>query len=163
MEDLGKRIYNLRKARGLTLESVGQAVGVGRSTVRKWENGIIANMRRDKIKKLATALGTTPSYIMGWTDDPDDNGLSSSATLSPTPHLQALADALDRLNEEGQEKLLDYAADLVACGRYKKVPLSLLENKNTAAARSGDRMNVASVSVEEEEAALPSPSHQSDI
>lgn len=125
MEDLGKRIYNLRKARGLTLEAVGQAVGVGRSTVRKWENGIIANMRRDKIKKLATVLGTTPSYIMGWTDDPDDDGLSSAALPSQSPapivlspQLQALSDALDQLNEEGQEKLLDYAADLVAGGRY---------------------------------------------
>ena len=73
MVDLGKRIFELRKARGLTLEAVGQAVGVGRSTVRKWENGIIANMRRDKIKKLAVALGTSPSYIMGWTDDPNED------------------------------------------------------------------------------------------
>lgn len=161
MEDLGKRIYNLRKARGLTLESVGQAVGVGRSTVRKWENGIIANMRRDKIKKLATALGTTPSYIMGWTDDPDDDGLSSPSSLSP--QLQSLSDALDLLNEDGQKKLLDYAADLVAGGRYKKVSLSLLENKNAAAARSGDRVKITSVSAEEEEAALPSSSHNSDI
>ncbi len=163
MEDLGKRIYNLRKARGLTLEAVGQVVGVGRSTVRKWENGIIANMRRDKIKKLAVALGTTPSYIMGWTDDPNDDGLSSDFIPDLSPQLQALADALDQLNEEGQEKLLDYAADLVAGGRYKKVSLSLLENKNAAAARSGDRVKVTSVSAEDEEAALPSSSHNSDI
>ena len=133
MEDLGKRIYDLRKAQGLTLEAVGQAVGVGRSTVRKWENGIIANMRRDKIKKLATVLGTTPSYIMGWTDDPDDDGFSSTTTtLSPnpaslSPQLQALADALDQLNEEGKEKLLDYAADLVASGRYIKSRASGLD------------------------------------
>ena len=60
MEDLGKRIYDLRKKRGLTLEEVGQYVGVGRSTVRKWENGIIANMRRDKIKKLSEILNTSP-------------------------------------------------------------------------------------------------------
>ena len=71
MEDLGKRIYDLRKKRGLTLEEVGQYVGVGRSTVRKWENGIIANMRRDKIKKLSEILNTSPGYIMGWTDDPN--------------------------------------------------------------------------------------------
>ena len=163
MEDLGKRIYNLRKAHGLTLEAVGQAVGVGRSTVRKWENGIIANMRRDKIKKLAVALGTTPSYIMGWTDDPNDDGLSSDFIPALSPQLHALSDALDQLNEEGQEKLLDYAADLVAGGRYKKVSLSLLENKNMAAARSGDRAKVTSVSAEDEEAALPSSSHNCDI
>lgn len=122
MDDLGQRIHNLRKAHGLTLEQVGQAVGVGRSTVRKWENGIIANMRRDKIKKLAAALGTTPSYIMGWTDDPLDDGLGYSSPTMPawSPQLKSLAGALGQLNEEGQEKLLDYAADLVASGRYIK-------------------------------------------
>lgn len=70
MENLGKRIYDLRKGLGLTLEDVGRAVGVGKSTVRKWEQGTIANMRRDKIKDLASVLCTTPAYIMGWTDEP---------------------------------------------------------------------------------------------
>ena len=51
---------------GLTLEQIAQQVGVGKSTVRKWETGFIENMRRDKIAKLATALHTTPSYLMGW-------------------------------------------------------------------------------------------------
>lgn len=91
MDDLGKRIYDLRKARGMTLEQVGLAVGVGRSTVRKWENGIIANMRRDKIKKLADALGTTPAYIMGWTDNPDetesDLPVTSDVVLMTIPSL----------------------------------------------------------------------------
>ena len=41
-------------------------VGVGKSTVRKWETGMIANMKRDKIALLAKALGTTPAYLMGW-------------------------------------------------------------------------------------------------
>lgn len=70
MEDMAKRIRDLRRDRGLTLEQVATVVGVGKSTVRKWETGMIANMRRDKIASLATALGTTPAYLMGWDDDP---------------------------------------------------------------------------------------------
>lgn len=34
--------------------------------------------------------------------------------------LHQLSDLMEQLNEEGQEKLLDYAADLVAGGRYIK-------------------------------------------
>lgn len=63
---MAQRIMKLRKEKGLTLEQVAAVVGVGKSTVRKWENGIIANMRRDKIAGLAKALGTTPEYLMGW-------------------------------------------------------------------------------------------------
>lgn len=67
--DTGEKIKALRKKHGLTLEEVGNAVGVGKSTVRKWETGMIANMRRDKIADLAKALHTTPAYLMGWEEN----------------------------------------------------------------------------------------------
>ena len=65
---MSQRIKELRKEKGLTLEQVADIVGVGKSTVRKWETGMIANMKRDKIANLAKALGTTPAYLMGWTE-----------------------------------------------------------------------------------------------
>lgn len=65
---VGERIRMLREQNGMTLEELGNKVGVGKSTVRKWENGMIANMRRDKIAKLADALGVTPTELMGWDD-----------------------------------------------------------------------------------------------
>lgn len=58
-------IKSRRKELNLTLEQVGDLVGVGKSTVRKWETGDIENMKRDKIVKLAKALKVSPSYIMG--------------------------------------------------------------------------------------------------
>ena len=60
----GQRIRELRLARGMTLEELGRRVGVGKSTVRKWETGAIANMRRDKIAALAEALGTGVDDIL---------------------------------------------------------------------------------------------------
>lgn len=67
--DISEKIKTLRNQRGLTFEAVGRVVGVGKSTVRKWENGDIKNMRRDKIALLAQALGVTPGYLMGWEDE----------------------------------------------------------------------------------------------
>ena len=64
-EGMAQRIRELRKAKKLTLEQVARVVGVEKSTVRKWETGMIANMRWDKIASLARALGTTPTYLMG--------------------------------------------------------------------------------------------------
>ena len=62
--DLGEYIKALRIQRGLTLEELGALVGVGKSTVRKWETGAIANMRKDKIQKLADALGVSPMDLI---------------------------------------------------------------------------------------------------
>ena len=73
-KDNSRRLYELRKARGLTLEQVADIVGVGKSTVRKWENGMIANMKRDKIALLAKALSVKPSFIIGiGTSDEKEN------------------------------------------------------------------------------------------
>ena len=64
--NMGEKIYYLRTKNSMTLEELGNKVGVGKSTVRKWENGMIANMKQDKILKVAEALNTTPAYLMGW-------------------------------------------------------------------------------------------------
>jgi len=80
--DMNYIIKELRLKRGLTLEQVGDYVGVGKSTVRKWENGMIENMRRDKIAKLAEILGTTPDYLMGWDSNHDNWSTSFRESLS---------------------------------------------------------------------------------
>ena len=69
-KDMAQKIKDLRLSQNLTLEQVANEVVVGKSTVRKWETGMIANMRRDKIASLAKALHTTPAYLMGWIDEP---------------------------------------------------------------------------------------------
>ena len=58
--DIGEKIKSRRLELRLTLEQGGDAVGVGKSTVRKWEQGMIRNMRRDKIEKLARILEMDP-------------------------------------------------------------------------------------------------------
>lgn len=76
--EMGNRIKRLREEKGMTLEELGDKVGVGKSTVRKWETGMIANMKRDKIAKLADALDVSPGYLMGWeAPEPDDAELLS--------------------------------------------------------------------------------------
>lgn len=81
---VASKIKYLRALHGLTLEDVATLVGVGKSTVRKWETGQIANMRRDKIAKLAAALHTTPAYLMGW-EEQDTPSTPLPANIIPLP------------------------------------------------------------------------------
>lgn len=106
-EKMAQRIKNLRSEKGLTLEQVADVVGVGKSTVRKWETGMIANMRRDKIAALAKALGTTPAYLMGWKEETyikkeqptETDGLSERKRLFIEKVKQMSEEDLDRLEK----------------------------------------------------------------
>ncbi len=64
MPNIGNRIKLRRKELGLTLQQLGDKIGVEASTVRKWENNIIQNIKTDKISKIASALGVTINYII---------------------------------------------------------------------------------------------------
>lgn len=113
----GDRIKERRLALGLTLEELGKKVGVGKSTVRKWETGYIANMRRDKIAKLADALGVSPLYIMGIeeTEEPDlVNFLQHfSERQKPTDNLQKLMDLASQLPDSDLSVLISTARSLL--------------------------------------------------
>lgn len=64
MANVNQLIKDRRLQLGLTLEQVAEKVGVGKSTVRKWEIGLIQNMRRDNMQKLAEALNLNPLDLL---------------------------------------------------------------------------------------------------
>ncbi len=158
--NIGEMIKQRRMELGLTLEEIGNIVGVSKSTVKKWEDGFISNMKRDKIALLAKALKMNPvSFITGETDlthnindlSPREQSIITAyrnnhdiqlavdkilgiKSAKPTEkdkkiiapieieddNRQKLLSNYDKLNDDGQSKLLDYSADLVSGGRYVK-------------------------------------------
>lgn len=97
-DDMAQKIRELRLSQNMTLEEVAKKVGVGKSTVRKWETGMIANMRRDKILLVANALKTTPEYLMGWED--------KKKPAEGDPLLAELTEMLTRLDENDLRHVL---------------------------------------------------------
>ena len=75
---VGKRLRELRKKAGLTLEALAERLGTSKQTIHRYENGTIANIPHEKIEKLAEALGVSPSEIMGW-----EESLSQYENLLP--------------------------------------------------------------------------------
>ena len=86
-----------RLEKRLTLEQVGEIVGVGKSTVRKWENEMIENMGRDKIVALSKALDISPLDILG-IDKPQESTTK-----------QILDSVFSKLEEPRQDKVVAYA------------------------------------------------------
>ena len=67
---IGERIKQLRKEKGISVDKLAEIIGKDRATIYRYESSDIEKMPTSVLEPLATALGTTPSYLMGWDDTP---------------------------------------------------------------------------------------------
>ena len=77
---IANRLKTLRKERKMTQDELAAALGTSKQTIHRYENGIITNIPPEKVEKLAYALGTTPSELMGWAEASYVGGLMPVAT-----------------------------------------------------------------------------------
>ena len=108
---LGERIKAAREAQKLTQEELGALCNTTKQTIFKYETGIVTNIPLDRLELLSEKLGVTPAYLTGWATD---------AALKLPEKLSALSDPFGKLNDEGQDKVIDYTADLVSSGKYAR-------------------------------------------
>lgn len=65
----GKRMKERRKELGIKADEIAEALGCSRSTIFRYENGDIEKVPAALINTIAEVLKTTPSYLMGWSDE----------------------------------------------------------------------------------------------
>ena len=104
-----ENIKLLREHYQLTQEDLGKIAGVTDKAVWTWENGT-SIPRMGPLQKIADHFGFPKTALLE--DDPEK--------LFVDPLEKELQFYFYALNAEGQEKVCDYARDLVASGQYKK-------------------------------------------
>ena len=118
---IADNIKHLREKYGLTQAELGEIAGVSDKAVWTWENGT-AEPRMGAVQKIAEHFGVSKGSIV---DDTQSVSVLSSSE-------ESLVACFRQLNEEGQEKLREYAMDLTASGRYIKNNESDLVGKKEA-------------------------------
>ena len=71
MKTMGQRIKQKRTEYGLTMEELGNRLGVQKSAVNKWEKGEVQNIKRSYIKAMADLFHCSPAWLMGLDDVKD--------------------------------------------------------------------------------------------
>ena len=66
---LGDRIRERRVLMKMTQAELAKKLGLGHTTISCWEKGS-SKPYVDTIDRLAEVLGTTPGYLLEYTDDP---------------------------------------------------------------------------------------------
>lgn len=85
----GQRMKNRRKAIGLSAERVAEILGVSPATIYRYENGDIEKVPGDRLGPIASALQTTPAYLMGWEDDANNAAVFPS-NIIPMPEIRKI-------------------------------------------------------------------------
>ena len=66
--EIGKRLKDKRKNKGLTMRELGLLVGLSESNVQRYESGKIKNVSLITLKAFATALNIEVEYLMGYSE-----------------------------------------------------------------------------------------------
>lgn len=108
------RLRQAREQAGLTQLELAEKLGVTKSAIGNYENGV-SSPKWDVLVQIFDVLHVEPNFLY---QDSFSPPVSDSVHL--TPAQSALLSSFDQLNEEGQQKAVDYVDDLVLTGRYKK-------------------------------------------
>ena len=100
---IGERIKFKREELNISQDELARRLGYkSRSSINKIELGL-QNLNQSKIKAIADALQTTPSLIMGWTEDKKEPTPENEDGL--TENQQYLIDAIRNMSPENAKKL----------------------------------------------------------
>lgn len=118
---IGNRIKSLRTQRGMTIDDLAGKLGKNRTTVYRYENGDIENLPLDALKPLAEILETSPAYLMGWEDKPNDEAatVSDFVKLIRTQRNMSVEDFSKEIGIS-PEKLREYES------KEKYIPISVI-------------------------------------
>lgn len=78
-----------RKAIGLSAERLADILGVSPATIYRYENGDIEKVPGDRLGPIASALQTTPAYLMGWENE-ETATASLPANIIPMPKMKRI-------------------------------------------------------------------------
>lgn len=89
--NIGQRIKARREELGISAEELGQKIGKAKTTIYRYELGLIEKMPTSVLESIAEVLRTSPAYLMGWTDNKSLNSWQAQNFDNISPiHTQRL-------------------------------------------------------------------------
>lgn len=82
---IGERIRSVRERKKMTQEELGSHCGTTKQTIFKYENGVVTNIPLDRLDKIASALGVSTAYLMGW--EPEIPNKNEIKNILPLPKM----------------------------------------------------------------------------
>ena len=137
-QEIGFRIKERRNELGLTLQEIADIIGVDRSTIQRYEQGLIKTIKLPVIQEIARALRVNPNWLIGKDVSKYPMEYSSLSELRPItlkkfPLLGEIACGKPIYANESHETYIDACTDIKAdfCLVAKVKELRMFSPKNS--------------------------------
>lgn len=105
MNEIGKRIAELRKEHGMSQEQLSEETGIHRVLIGKYETGK-NEPSAQSLKKMADALGVSTDLILGRTTPEVENALASVPQISW--EAKEISKHIDAMQPERRKKAFEF-------------------------------------------------------
>lgn len=118
-QKIGERIKTRRKELELTQERVGNIVGVTKSTIQRYENGLIKDLKMPVIQAIANALKVNPDWLVLKSDTKElQSNNNSLKSINLSKNELKLVNAYNLLNDTGKQEAQKRVEELTLIDKY---------------------------------------------
>lgn len=119
-QKIGERIKSRRKELELTQEQVGNIVGVTKSTIQRYENGLIKDLKMPVIQAIANALKVNPDWLVLKSDTKElQSNNKNLKSINLSKNQLKLINTYNLLNDTGRQEAQKRVEELTLIDRYK--------------------------------------------
>lgn len=118
--NVGDYIKKLRTEKGLTQEELGEMLGVKRAAVNKWESGMVQNLKRTTMQKLAVIFNVNPATFIDGSESFESETEKKPPLKLPNADEQELIKIYRNVNQDGQDYIMQTARMVEGTERYRK-------------------------------------------
>lgn len=120
-----EKLTELKKRSGKTTKQISEESGVPIGTLNKLFAGQTQDPKLETVRSVVHSLGCTLDDVLT-EEQKAPAPPSGEAGVLTADELSRISSAMAQMNEEGRERVVEYAEDLAAAGRYKKTGTDIL-------------------------------------
>ena len=113
------QIKEARERAGLSQKELAEKIGVAPNTFHGYESGK-HDPKSNVLADIARVCGVSVDFLLGIEKENTPTPSKDDAGVLTKEELTRISAAMEQLNEEGRERVVEYAEDLAAGGRFKK-------------------------------------------
>lgn len=105
--EIAEKILRLMKEKAMSYGELATQTGIPKSALQRYATGATTKLPLPRLEAIASALGVSAAYLMGWEDEPDSKPTEDEKTAPElSESVKKLINVMSQLTPENQRIVL---------------------------------------------------------